>query len=171
MKKRFKKKNIKTDVALQITSMADIFTILLVFLLKSFSGDASKVTPTSQLTLPESVQGSPLEDVLKIEISSSGVLIDDKTAIELKNFQFPAHDLESNDTSRMLNLLLMKARQKEEREEQTQKEPKEPKEPKKTSTVLILSDQKTPYQTLRHVLSSAAHSGFEFFDLAFVEPQ
>ncbi|NDG85844.1 MAG: hypothetical protein EBX52_12520, partial [Proteobacteria bacterium] len=41
---------------LQITSMADVFTILLVFLLKGVSTDAITITPSASLRLPVGIE-------------------------------------------------------------------------------------------------------------------
>lgn len=47
-----KKKKSSEEMTIQITSMADIFTIILVFLLKSYSTSAVNITPSNGLKLP-----------------------------------------------------------------------------------------------------------------------
>ena len=44
----------KNELFLQITSMMDMFTIILVFLLKSFSAEGSLLTNADNLVLPNS---------------------------------------------------------------------------------------------------------------------
>ena len=96
MKKSFlkKRKNGPTDVALQITSMADIFMILLVFLLKNYANSVTTIAPTAHLVLPEVKQSvNVIKETLKVEIADSTILIDQKPAVRLQGFQFdPAED-------------------------------------------------------------------------------
>jgi biopolymer transport protein TolR len=65
------------DMVLQITSMADIFTIILVFLLKSFATGTTSIEP-GEITLPESVMTDPVTETNKIQIAENGILLDDK---------------------------------------------------------------------------------------------
>src|SRR5262245_17328603 len=114
-KKKFgKRPKGKEDMVLQITSMADIFTILLVFLLKSFSTGVSTITPTSGMVLPESQKPEPMiSETLKVEISEKSILMDDKAVTELRNFALDPNDLERDGTPRSLNTALIKQRQKD----------------------------------------------------------
>ena len=74
MSKRYAKKaRISSEMALQITSMADIFTILLVFLLKSFSTGVTNITPSGNMVLPEAHKVDALVETLKVEISAIAV--------------------------------------------------------------------------------------------------
>ncbi len=158
MKNRFiKNKNQSEDVSLQITSMADVFTILLVFLLKSFSTDVSKLTPHETLILPAAQKSATLVETLKLEISKNLILLDDKLVTELSKFSFDPIDLESNGTSRSLNTLLIHQRRKDTL--------------KKTTQMMILADQQTPFATIKRVLASASANGYENFKLVVVEDQ
>ena len=160
-KKRFLRRNKQPeDMALQITSMADIMTIILVFLLKSFSTGASNINPTAGLVLPEAQAASPLEEMLKLEISANAVLIDDKPTTVLRSFSFISGDLESNGTPRSLNAALVAERQKNAL-----------RDPASVSAVhmMVMADQKTPYSTLKSVMTAAANNGFGDFKLVVVE--
>ena len=63
MRKSFVKKPLlNTQMTLQITSMADIFMIILVFLLKTYGSGAIDVTPSPGLIIPRALTGSaPVE--------------------------------------------------------------------------------------------------------------
>src|SRR2546430_5475167 len=88
MKTFVKRKKMSADMALQITSMADIFMILLVFLLKNYSATLSSLAPVSHAKLPIAASDTPAKDSLKVEISESAILIDGKPTVQLKNFDF-----------------------------------------------------------------------------------
>src|SRR4051794_6283392 len=110
MKRRkfLKKTALKEEMTLQITSMADIFTILLVFLLKSFSTSISSITPSNNLVLPEAKGPDEVKEMLKVEISPDTILLDDKPVTTLIQFKFDRSDVESDGTSRSLNAALIK---------------------------------------------------------------
>jgi biopolymer transport protein ExbD len=155
MKNKFAtKRKLNNDMVLQITSMADIFTILLVFLLKSFSTGASNITPASSLRLPESKKANPIADTLKLEISPKTILVDEKPVIALNQFQFEPLELENDGTPKALNEALKHQSSKNT----LQKYPQ----------MLILADQSTPYSTLKRVLASASGHGFVDYKLVVV---
>lgn len=67
----------KEDLPLQITSMMDMFTIILVFLLKSFSAEGSILTNADNLVLPNSdSHKKPTEVNLQVAVTEDMLLID-----------------------------------------------------------------------------------------------
>ncbi|MGZ3709337.1 MAG: ExbD/TolR family protein, partial [Bdellovibrionota bacterium] len=104
-RRRRPKKRAKSseDMVLQITSMADIFTILLVFLLKSFATGVTSITPTSNLNLPVGTSADPVTENLKVEISENAVTMDDRPITQLTKFRLDPTDIESDGTPRSLN--------------------------------------------------------------------
>jgi len=67
----------KADLPLQITSMMDMFTIILVFLLKSFSADGSILTNADNLVLPNSdSKKKPQEINLQLAVTNDMILVD-----------------------------------------------------------------------------------------------
>jgi biopolymer transport protein ExbD len=70
---------------LNITSMMDAFTIVLVFLLKSFAAEGNLLTQADNLKLPYSVsQKQPTEVALLVVVDADQVLIDNVPVIETK---------------------------------------------------------------------------------------
>ncbi len=160
-KKSFlKKRTAPTDVSLQITSMADIFMILLVFLLKNYSASLTNLAPTSQLSLPEiavSAKSTPKES-LKIEVGPDAVLVDQALAIKLKNFQFP--ESETLNTAGSITIAQLMQKQRELRPQ-----------PNTESSVVVMADQRAPYSTIKRVIASVAGAGFVDLQLVVVDPQ
>jgi biopolymer transport protein ExbD len=75
---------------LRLTSLLDMFTILLVFLLKSFSAEGQIVTVSKDLRLPESTSEIPPRVAPIISVTQEWIILDDKplvktTAIETQN--------------------------------------------------------------------------------------
>lgn len=61
---------------LNLTSMIDMFTILLVFLLKSYSADGQLVTVSDQLILPKARMEKKVELKLEIQVNNHYIVVD-----------------------------------------------------------------------------------------------
>jgi len=73
----------KPRAELTLTSLLDMFTILLVFLLKSFSADGQMVTNTEDLTLPESTSLKPPRSAPIIAVTKEWVMLDDRPLVKV----------------------------------------------------------------------------------------
>lgn len=154
-----KKKRVSADFALQITSMADIFMILLVFLLKSYASSITNVAPTAHMSLPEvdKVAGVP-KDSLKIEVARDTLVIDDKQALALKDYEFAADESANGEASPTITRILNAERKKTP-------------DPNNDSALVIMADEGTPYSTIKRVVASAAGAGFVDLQLLVVQTQ
>lgn len=163
-KRRFgsKKPKHSGEMELQITSMADIFTILLVFLLKSYSSGIN-VTPSIGMILPDAQASESVIEALKIEVSQTGVQIEGKPVSTLLKFAFDSTDLETNGSSRSLTAALELERKRQLLIAQHNSDVKV------DAKVVIVADQRAPYSTLKTVLASAAVQGYTDFKLAVIK--
>ncbi len=150
---------------LQITSMADIFMILLVFLLKSFSTGVTTLTPPANVELPVAQGSAELTDALKVEITGTAITIEGKLVNELKDFAPAVSELESDGTLRKLNLAL-----RQEREVIKQGAGRDPAS-HAAERLILVADQDMPYDLLQRVLSSGSNAGFSEFRLLTVEAE
>lgn len=179
MKKFLKKRKYNEDMNLQITSMADIFIIILVFLLKSYSTGLSNISPGKDMLLPEAQAKDEMQEALKIEISVNAINIDDKPVVVLNNYEFSRQDSDGHRGSRSLYAALMKERSKVvQMGESVKKKEVDPKDKNSKnskenhdSTLLVMADQNTPFSTIKTVLTSAAQTGFVDLKLVVVEVQ
>jgi len=71
-----------SKATLNITSMMDMFTIILVFLLKSYSAEGSILTNADNLTLPNSTsKKKPKEVNLQVAVAHDMILVDNKAVV------------------------------------------------------------------------------------------
>jgi len=70
----------------QMTSLIDILTLLLVFLIQSFSAEGNLVTPSTDLTLPMSSSKKPPKPSLMLELTHNGVVADGKQLTANESF-------------------------------------------------------------------------------------
>ena len=153
-----KKKKLSGEMSLQITSMADIFMILLVFLLKSYATSVTNIAPSGHISLPEvTAQGVP-KDSLKIEVGKEGVIIDDKQVVSLRNYEFGAEEMAAGEASPTVTRVLNEQRTKKN-------------DANNDSALVVMADEGTPYSTIKRVVASAAGAGFVDLQLLTVQPQ
>jgi biopolymer transport protein ExbD len=158
-------------MVLQITSMADVFTILLVFLLKNLAAGESSLNLTPEMTLPEAIASDQLTEALKIEITPKGVSLADHVVSELNDFQIDRRDMESNGTLRSLNnAFISQAKNRKPSSNAAKADANQNAEPPANDRrLLVLADKRTPYTTLKSVMDTAAGNGFAEFKLVVVE--
>lgn len=144
-------------MALQITSMADIFTIILVFLLKGYSTSSIVVTPSAGLTLPAAEAASGDFQFLKIELSETAVQVEGQSVVALEKFKV----LKEADWDSLGSALA------KERERQNLIA-KSNSDVQVDARVLVVADQRAPYSSIRRVLASAAGAGFTDTKLAVI---
>lgn len=161
--KLFKKRRPQNeDMSLQITAMADIFTVLLVFLLKTYATSAIEINPTAGMLLPKAFAAEAPVEALKLEVSEKSINIEGKTVAALEKYTFPASDLQANGASDTLSKALDHERQKGILIAKVNQDVKV------DGRIVIIADQRVPYVTLKSVLASAALNGYTDFKLAVV---
>ena len=153
-----KKKKMSSDMALQITSMADIFMILLVFLLKNYSASVAAISPSQNTKLPIAVTQAEMKDTLKLEVSPDALLIDEKPVLALKNFIVSEEDKPKLGEQDKLTRALLDERAKHKGKD-------------KDSHLMLIADEKVPYETIQRVLASAAGSGYVDLQLVVVQKE
>jgi len=82
---RRKKHNTSRKEELNLTSMMDMMTIILLFLLKTYSTSGQIVTPSKDLKLPYSFSKEPPKKELNISVSQSHILVGDKVVMDIKD--------------------------------------------------------------------------------------
>lgn len=137
--------------ALNITSMTDMFTILLVFLLQTYSTSDVEIIPEAGLRLPSSASQSNPVEAIKLSLSTNALKMDRIKIADVKDSDFLASDLESTDSNFIKPLF-----------DQLDKLAKNSADKKeiKEGRILLQADQDLPYSTLRKVMYTASMAGF-----------
>jgi len=82
-----RRKRSEAAVKLNITSMVDMFTLMVVFLLKNYSAEGQLVTPAKNLTLPTSSVERMAREALSIKVSNTSIMVENDVVIDLKSYQ------------------------------------------------------------------------------------
>jgi len=100
-------KKVKRSDALNITSMMDMFTIILLFLLKSFSADGSMLTNADNLQLPNSVSNKrPIELPLQVAVTTDAIVVDNTPVMVTETLWKMDQDEFDEDTTNAFDMTL-----------------------------------------------------------------
>ncbi len=75
------------NATLNLTSMMDMFTIILVFLLKTYTTEGNLIQPSESLSLPKSTVRTPSEVALNLVVSKEMVTVNDKAVVPWEQVQ------------------------------------------------------------------------------------
>lgn len=95
--KKYLNKRSESTFKIQITSMVDMFVILLVFLLKSYSTSPVNLTPGEGLQLPQSSSTKDPQDSLKLMVSKTGIFVENEKVVDLVDGEIDASFLDKKD--------------------------------------------------------------------------
>ncbi|MFH0921636.1 MAG: biopolymer transporter ExbD [Fibrobacterota bacterium] len=73
-------------VKLQLTSMIDMFTLMVVFLIQNYSSQGQLVTPAQGLVLPKSTIQKSAGEALSVAISQNTIMVEKDLVIDAKAY-------------------------------------------------------------------------------------
>lgn len=138
----------KKQMSLQVTSLLDMFTIILVFLMVSFQADDKDFVLNPSLTLPASSAKSPFKTAVNVSITPDAVQVEGKTVYELAEGGMLQ---EADWYARQIPAISEAVTRAWERSSRDAGE---------ENVVVIQADKHLPYRTIHLVMRSAAYSGF-----------
>jgi biopolymer transport protein ExbD len=136
---------------LNITAMMDMMTIILVFLLKSYTSSSINVQQNESLQVPKSTTQQKPQESVNITISTREVTVNDKKTTQIVNGVVPAENMNGPLISPLLDALV------KEVDKQKYIAKYNPAAPF-TGRVNIIADKRVPYQTLIAVLYTAGQA-------------
>jgi len=151
-----------SNFKIQITSMVDMFVILLVFLLKSYSTSPVTITPDDNLRIPASTSTKDPVDALKLVVSKVGIFVDDKKVVDLKDGQVDVKDVDASDTNFIRGLYTAL-----DQEAQKSKSIAKVNETVEfDGKVVMQADRELPYEILRKVMYTSMMAGYSDVKIA-----
>lgn len=141
---------------LNITAMMDMMTIILVFLLKSYTASSLSVQQTNELVIPSSTTQTRPQDNINITVSISEIAVNDKRAAPVKNGAVPAEfHAGGNGANPLIEPLLVALQNEVEKQKYIAKyNPNAP----FMGHVNVIADKRIPYQTVIAVLFTAGQA-------------
>lgn len=143
--------NKNSTFGVNITSLTDVFTILLVFLLQTYSTSDVEIIPESGLRLPSSTTSLNPTEAIKISLSKDSLKIDQSKIADVVNADFNSNDLESTDKNFIKPLFAELDKLAKSQGDKAHI---------KDGKILLQADRALPYSTLRKVMYTASMAGF-----------
>jgi len=150
------------DEELNIVALMDAFTIILVFLIKSYASDPTQITMTKELEVPKSTSVLSVVEAVPLAITRSAILVADKPVLRLNDGAVDATAKQNMFVSALHQAL------KDEAEKQKLIQRYNSKV-KFEGLLLIIADRRTPFQTLTEVLYTAGQAEFAQYKFAVLK--
>ncbi|MEI7973652.1 MAG: biopolymer transporter ExbD [Bdellovibrio sp.] len=152
-----------SSFGINITSMTDMFTIMLVFLLQTYATSETQITPEAGLRLPVSNSEANPVNALQMTLSKSALKIGDRTILQLQQGQIDAKDTDNRDR----NFLPVVFR--ELKSLQNTQAPKDSFQKSiEEGRLLLLAESTLSYEVVRKVLYTASMAGFPKLKMATI---
>ncbi len=153
--KRMSRNHKKKIPSMSLTSLMDVFTILVFFLLVN-TANGPVLDPPKQVTLPDSVAETKPAETAVVIVSNDNVMVQGKVVIALKDVIASKQEVIPEITNRL----------KEVKQHVIGVSTKTVAE---SSKVTILSHKTIPYRILQKVMSSCTLAGYGTINLAVMQ--
>ena len=155
------------DASLNITSMMDMFTIIVFFLLFSYAEKPDEFDVDKDVALPASTSEFNYKNSVKLFISPQKVKLEDEVLATINNGRIVGVDLKSPESS---NLFIKLKQYKEKQLAEAKAEAAASGEAEKTDFhVLLFCDRGLPFKTMNNIIKVAGMAGYPNFQLAVME--
>jgi len=163
----------KASGGLGMNSLMDIMTILLIFLLKSFSSKADTVQMSEELQLPKSTGFAKLERSIRVFVTTDSIKVDgDKKtrSVTLAKGSFTIEDSDMlNGDPNTHTIATLKEILEEKAEYLKDLERESSGRRKFKGLITIISDKRIPYRVINDVVHTAAISEFKKIKFAIIQ--
>lgn len=158
---------------LNITSMTDMFTILLVFLLQTYSTSEMQLTPDQNQNLPLSSQMTEPTPAVQVSLTKTELKFQDRTIASINESNFQPKDIDPNDSNFVLPLFnelqaLSKAETAKKEKFDAGDKTVKVDDSVIDGKIILKADSEFSYQTLRKLMYTASMAGFPKVKLATV---
>lgn len=159
-----KRREIQAGGGLTITSLMDIMTIILVFLLKSYSTNPVQLKQAKDLNLPFSYSDIMPKDSTAVTLTLNGILVDDKPVLTLDNGVVSESDRSSGGF--LIDPLFQKLQEAVDHQKRVAKFRKDA---KFTEVITLICDRHVPFSLLSQVMYTAGQAQFSKFKFAVIK--
>jgi biopolymer transport protein ExbD len=141
---------------LNIVAMMDMMTILLVFLLKSYSASSINVSMGADLALPQSTSQLHPQDNITITISTRDVAVNDRQVLAIDGGRIPARLKEGGSADAFYVGAVYDALKREV--DKQKYVARYNRDAPFTGRVNVVADKRVPYRTLMEILYTAGQA-------------
>ncbi|MEM6730048.1 MAG: biopolymer transporter ExbD [Myxococcota bacterium] len=149
------------EMSLNITSLMDVLTIVLIFLLVSFSSQEEEINPPDGFELPASDSERPPKLAVKVSIGATGVFVEDseQPSVTLRSGDFNPSDMNRDKLVEPLLRDLKKEKARLASQGTADEEGED-------EIIYFEAAKGTKYYVIERIMKTAAAAGFVKFRLA-----
>lgn len=144
---------------LMITSMMDMFTIILIFLLFQFSEKPETIHMLEDIELPQSTAKMDHSESIKLVLTQNGLHINDDLISQVNKGQVVGLDSKNLKASILYQLL----------EKQYSKADRKTDEKQPEEHILLLCDKHHSFKTINDIVKTAALAGYPNFQFGVLK--
>ena len=160
----------KAAPGLMLTSLLDMFTIILIFLIVSFEAESYEFRLNPDLTLPESTARSIFRPAVNIAVTKEGILVEQKAVLPLTDGKARPSDYEAGSIPELIeHLRVLYAERAAVMAERPDDVPPSEDDEDDPSILVLQADKDMDYRTLYLVMRSASQAGFSRHRLAVMK--
>lgn len=154
----------KKAPGLMLTSLLDMFTIILIFLIVSFEAEDHEFKLNPDLKLPESSARSVFKPAVNIALTPQGLIVEKKVVVKFEDGKLPATYYAQDDIPELEALLnkVYEIKFSDATAEELSAEDG-------GAIMLIQADKNVDYRTLFLILKTAGRAGFVKYRLAVMK--
>jgi biopolymer transport protein ExbD len=149
-----------------LNSLLDILSVILVFLIKSYSASTVQVKPSKDLQVPMSHSAAEVEESLAVTVTLKAVMVDDKPVLMFENGQIPE---KMRSSGGFMVDALYATLQDEVTKQQKIAEFNKAAEFK--GLITIIADRNVPFSLITQVMYTAGQAQFSKFKFAAIKAE
>ncbi len=149
---------------LNLVAMMDMMSIILVFLLKSFSTSSVVMTSSADVRPPLSTTRAIPKDTVAVTVTGSSILVADKKVVELVDGKIPAALMQGRVVRPLSDALAEQVKRLKYIETQNP-------EAKFTGELSVVGDRQIPYELLLTVLYTAGQNGLQNYRFVVLQKE
>lgn len=158
LKKLARRNKKEEEASLGMTSLMDIVSIIVVYLLKSYASDPVLIQPISEQKIPMSKADSPIQQGVAVYVSNKELMFNEKKLVALKDGILDENAIKNKHLIQPLyDAMVEEAEKAKAMAEQTQTE--------WDGRAIIIGDQKLKFETLVDIMYTAGRA--EYVEYAF----
>lgn len=159
-------------VQLNIVAMMDMFTIILVYLLKSYASDSVQISPSPDTLLPQSTSQLNLQEAVIVAISPKVILVNDRKVAGVKDGRVVAEFKKDNNPASMYIVPLYDALKSEgNKQKMFARYNKKKQEMQFKGLLTVVADKRVPFRLLTEVLYTAGQAEYGAYKFAVIKQE
>lgn len=169
-KREKKKQQDEKAVEVSINSLLDVLSVILMFLMKSYSATTVQIKPSKDLQVPNSYSSLPVEQSTAITVTLNSILIDDKpVAVTFSDDPNKPGEIAEQDTSNAGMMIDPVFNRLQEVVAHLKRVENKNPDAKFKGVITIIADRRVPAPLIQQVMYTAGQAEYNTFKFAAIQ--